>query len=228
MRARFLVAFPILALAQSHPTVDEIVGKMVESDKLRAASMPGYTGLRRYTLENERFNKHAEMTVRVTCAPGGAKSFQILSESGPKPVRSLVLHKMLDAEADASRSGQREQTLFRPENYGFRLEGSEDVNGRPAFVLAIEPKTRNRYLTRGRIWVDAADFAVVKLEGSPAKNPSVWVSQVSYVHQYGKTEGFWLPRSNRSRSEARIFGPTVTAIEYTSYQMEKPPQGLNQ
>lgn len=220
MRIPVLVVFPLLAVAQSPPTIDDIVSRMVKWDTLRAATMPAYTGLRRYTLDNERFKKHAEMTVRVTCARGGAKTFEILTESGPKPVRSLVLHRMLDAEADASRGGQREQTLFRPENYEFRLLGSEVVNGRPAFILAIEPKTKNRYLTRGRIWVDADEYAVVKVEGSPAKNPSVWVSQVTYVHQSAKTGGFWLPRSNQSRSVARIFGPTVTFIEYTDYQFE--------
>jgi hypothetical protein len=223
MRILVQLCLPVLACAQSTPSADEIVRRMVESDQHRAESLPAYTGIRRYTLDNERFKKHAEMTVRVTCARGGAKTFEILSESGPKPIRSLVLHKMLDAEADASRATERGQTLFRPDNYSFRLEGSEPVNGRPAYVLAIEPKTGNRYLTRGRIWIDSAEFFVVKVEGSPAKNPSVWTSQVSYVHLYEKTGGFWLPRSNRSRSEVRIFGPTAISIDYTSYQFEIPP-----
>lgn len=227
MRSAALLLIPLCASAEPPLTTDEVVARMVASDKVRAASMPAYTGLRRYTLENLRFKTHAEMSARVTCDITGAKSFEVLSEAGPKPVRSLVLHKMLDAETDASRPGQREKTLFRPENYKFRLAGSEELNGRPAYILEIEPKISNRFLTRGRIWVDAADFAVVKLEGSPAQSPSMWVSKVTYVHLYEKIEGHWLPRSNHSRSESRFFGATLTGIEYSTYQLQQPAKTQN-
>ncbi len=39
-------------------------------------------------------------------------------------------------------------------------------------VLEVVPKTPNRFLIRGRIWVDAEDYAITGIEGTPARNPS--------------------------------------------------------
>ena len=72
-------------------------------------------------------------------------------------------------------------------------------------------------MVRGRIWVDAEDFAITRLEGSPAKNPSFWIHSVQVVHRYDRFGKFWLPVSNQSRADARIFGLTEVGIEYFAY-----------
>jgi len=50
----------------------------------------------------------------------------------------------------------------------------EAVAGRTAYVLNVKPKGKEKYLFQGLIWVDAEDYALVRAEGSPAKNPSFW------------------------------------------------------
>jgi len=72
-------------------------------------------------------------------------------------------------------------------------------------------------MIRGRIWVDAVDFAITRLEGSPAKNPSIWIRSVYVVHRYDRIGKFWLPVTNKSRAEARIFGTNDVGIEYFDY-----------
>jgi hypothetical protein len=62
-------------------TVTEIVDHMVEADNARMAVFSGYTGLRRYTFENKKFKKHAEMTVRVVGDQAGAKTFEVALRS---------------------------------------------------------------------------------------------------------------------------------------------------
>jgi hypothetical protein len=49
------------------------------------------------------------------------------------------------------------------------------------------PKNRKQVSCAGRIWVDAADYAIVRIEGKPAKNPSFWVKTVHFVHTYRKS-----------------------------------------
>ena len=78
-------------------------------------------------------------------------------------------------------------------------------------------KQKSKFTIRGRIWVDAGDFAIVRVEGQPAKNPSFWVHSVHVVQTYGRTGRFWLPVLNESKAEARIFGPTDVSIEYFDY-----------
>jgi hypothetical protein len=42
------------------------------------------------------------------------------------------------------------------------------------YVLKVKPRTKDKYLYRGRVWVAAQDFAVVRLEAEPANNASFW------------------------------------------------------
>ena len=49
--------------------------------------------------------------------------------------------------------------------------GTKDVDGRLVYVIAIEPKTPNKYLMRGRIWIDGDEYAITHIEGEPAAIP---------------------------------------------------------
>ena len=153
----------------------------------------------------------------MTCDNGGVKTFEVISESGSGFVRSHIIRKMIDAEREASQKGERQQSRIIPENYDFSLVGMEDLDGRSNYVLEVSPKTRNKFLILGRIWVDAEDFAVARVEGQPAKNPSVWIRSVKVVQQYGRKGQFWLPVKNESLAQARIFGATEVVIEYSDY-----------
>lgn len=198
-------------------TVTEIVDHMVQADNARMAVFSGYTGMRRYNFENNKVKKHAEMTVRVVCDQTGAKTFEVVSESGSGFVRSHIIRRMIDAEREASEKAEHEQTRIIPQNYDFRLLGTAETEGRLSYVLEISPKTKNQFMIRGRIWVDAVDFAITRLEGSPAKNPSIWIRSVHVVHRYDRIGEFWLPVTNKSRAEARIFGTNDVGIEYFDY-----------
>ncbi len=212
------------ALAQAVPPALEaskIVERLVCADDARRTALAGYTGLRRYRLENKRFNKRAELTARVVCERSGAKRFEVLEESGSGFVRRQVLRKMIEAEQETSAGGEREQTRITPANYDFRLVGTDDLGGRMSYVLEIVPKTKNRYLVKGRIWVDAEDFAITRIEGEPAKNPSFWTSKIRVLHLYEKAGRFWLPSLNQSHAEVKIFGRTDVTIEYHDYQVQE-------
>lgn len=195
----------------------EIVDRMIAADKDRLASLAGYTGMRRYHFENATVNKKAEMTVRVTCAETGVKTFQVVSENGSGIIRNRILRKMIEAEAEASQQGERERTRIIPANYEFSLAGTDISDGRNSYVLEIRPKTKNKFLIEGRIWVDAEDYAITRVEGRPAKNPSFWIRSVHVVQKYGRTGPFWLPKLNESNAQAKIFGATNVSIEYFDY-----------
>ena len=198
-------------------TVTEIVDHMVQADNARMAVFSGYTGMRRYSFENKKVKKNAEMTVRVVCDRTGAKSFEVVAESGSGFVRSHIIRRMIDAEREASAKAEHEETRIIPQNYDFRLLGTEKKEGRSSYVLEISPKKKNQFMIRGRIWVDAVDFAITRLEGSPAKNPSFWIRSVHVVHRYDRIGQFWLPVTNQSRAEARVFGTNDVGIEYFDY-----------
>ena len=199
------------------PTGDEVVAKMMARDSERQATLYGYTASRRYVLENQRHHKRAEMLVRMTCLRDGSKQFETISETGWGSARKHVFPRLLEAETEASRPGLRERSRLIPENYAFEMVGTEYVDERPAYVIAIAPKTPNKYLMQARIWIDADEYAIVRIEGKPAKNPSFWTKSVHFVHKYEKRGSFWFPVSDRSVTDVRIFGSTEVIIEYFDY-----------
>jgi hypothetical protein len=199
------------------PTGDEVIAKMMARDNERQATLYGYTASRRYILDNQRHHKRAEMLVRMTCLRDGSKQFETISETGWGGARKHVFPRLLEAETEASRPDLRERSRLIPENYVFEMVGIEYVDERPAYVIAIAPKTPNKYLMQARIWIDADEYAIVRIEGKPAKNPSFWTKSVHFVHKYEKRGSFWFPVSDRSVTDVRIFGSTEVTIEYFDY-----------
>jgi outer membrane lipoprotein-sorting protein len=221
----FLIVLSVgeVAVAQAGyalPTADEVVGKMIRLDDQRHAQLQGYTATRQYVAVNKR--RRAEMLVRVACASDGVKQFTILSEDGSHSIRKHVFYKMLNEEVAASRRGTRESTRITPANYDFQVVGQDAVDGRPAYVLSVTPKAQNKYLIDGKIWVDATDYSIVRIEGRPARNPSFWTRSVHFVHTYQKVGPFWLAASTDSVSEIRIFGTAELKIENSGYTLNSP------
>jgi hypothetical protein len=164
------------------------------------------------------------MLVRVECGSDGAKQFTILSEEGSGSIRKHVFQKLLSEETEASRRGTRSSTRLTPDNYDFRILGQETLETGPAYVLEVLPKTSNKYLINGSIWVDASDYSIVRIEGQPARNPSFWVHSVHFVHTYQKIGQFWFARSTDTRSEIRIFGESELTIENVDYKLNSPAE----
>jgi len=227
---RLSLFFPVFVMAmaaqdssQPLPSADEVVAKMIERDNQRQAALRGYTASRRYVLENSRHHKRAEMLVAVTCLDDGSKQFQTVSAKGWGAARNHVFPRLLESESEASLPGVRERSRITPENYSFEIVGKESINQRPAYVIAITPKTQNKYLIRGKVWVDLDEYAIVRIEGQPAKNPSFWIKSVHFVHTYQKSGSLWLPASDRSVTDVRILGATELMIEYFDYMAKAVP-----
>jgi hypothetical protein len=199
------------------PTAEEIVLRMATHDLQQQASIEGYAGMRRYVFENHHLHKHAEMLVQVQGDGDGAKHFDVVSEEGWNAANKHVLRKMVESEAETSRPEVRSQIRLNFGNYDFEVIGAELVADRTAYVLEIGPKRKDKYLFRGRIWVDAEDYALVRAEGNPAESPSFWTKSTHFVQAYQKSGPLWFPLSTQSVTEARIFGTTEVSIEYFDY-----------
>ena len=201
----------------SLPTATEIVTRMGSRDLQRQGSIEGYAGMRRYVLDNQHFHKRAEMLVQVQGDQDGTKHFEVVSEEGWKSAHKHVLRKMLESESETSHPEARAKARINTENYDFEIAGTDVIDGRTAYVLEINPKRNEKYLFRGRIWVDAEDYALARAEGQPAKNPSFWTKSTHFVQIYRKNGSLWFPRSTQSVTEAHIFGTTDVNIEYFDY-----------
>jgi outer membrane lipoprotein-sorting protein len=208
------------------PSAEDIVAKMMQFDAHRQSQLTGYTATRRYVAVNKK--RRAEMLVRVSCDSNGAKQFSVVSEQGSGAIRKHLFQKLLSEETEASRRGTRNSTRLTPANYDFQIVGQETLETGPAYVLEVSPRTPNKYLINGKIWVDANDYSIVRIEGQPARNPSFWVHNVHFVHTYQKVGEFWFASSTHTTSDIRIFGESELTIDNSDYSLIPPADRMAQ
>ena len=199
---------------------EQVVDNLIRSNLERAQRLAAYHGTRVYRLEYHGFpgSRSAGMVVDVSYTSPQTKKFIILSETGSKLLIERVLKKLLQSETEALSEENPRRTALNRDNYNFAQIGYESTATGALYVLSVQPRTKNKFLYRGRIWVDANDFAVVRLEGEPAKNPSFWTKDTKVEQNYAKVNDFWLPTLNRSTSDIRLGGRADLTIEYKDYQ----------
>jgi hypothetical protein len=202
-------------------TTEEIVTKMVERNLERAHALGAYQGTRVYHLEYRGFpgSRSAEMIVEMKYRSPGTKDFSVRSEHGSKLIIDRIFKRMLQTEKEALSEENQSRVALNRDNYQFALAGVERMPTGLSYILSVEPRTDDKLLYRGRIWVDAEDFAVVRIEAAPAKNPSFWTKETKIEQVYGKVGNFWLPVSNRSSSEVRLGGHASFTIDYQDYRI---------
>jgi len=210
--------------AQNAPLpVEQVARKLEERNAQRAAALNQFSSTRVYRMQYHGFpsDRDAEMVVNVTYHAPDGKEFQVVSQSGSKFVIDHVFKKLLEGEQEASNQENREHTALSRENYNFTSAGYEITPEGPQYVINLLPKTKNKFLYRGKIWVDAKDFAVVRIEGEPAKTPSIWIKKTEVRHRYVKVNDFWLPAENHTESFIRLGGRATLSIEYKDYRITK-------
>jgi len=201
-------------------SADEVMQRVVEMNETRAHALESYSSLRSYHLECHCLShKKADMIVRADYEAPNKKAFTIVSESGSGTVRDRVFKKLLEAEQESMRDENQRRSAVTPENYAFELSDYQKTDTDEFYVFEAKPRTKNKFLIRGRIWVDAREFAITRVEGEPAQNPSWWTVRTDFKRRYQKVGDFWLPESNESETKVRIFGTAVLTINYEEYEI---------
>jgi hypothetical protein len=164
------------------------------------------------------------MTVEATYDSPSTKRFKVISQTGSKLIIERVFKRLLESEKEATEPEMHAPTLLNRDNYDIALIGYESpstnsLNRDSQYVLAVYPKTKSKYLYRGKVWVDGSDFAVTRIEAEPAQNPSFWTKKNEIRHEYMKVQDFWLPRRNESISYIRLGGRATLTIEYDNYRV---------
>ncbi len=201
-------------------SVDVIVEKLMAANARRSAQLRGFQGKRKYELQYHSFlgGHDASMEVLSSYAAPDQRTFSVISQSGSKLLLNRVLLKLLESEKEAFE--HRKQVELSPENYNFNLVGMDGTTtGSACYVLGVNPRKENKFLYTGKIWIDAHDFAVVRMEGKPAKSPSFWVRDTQIDSRWQKVGNFWLIAHNHSVSHIRMGGLATLNIDYGDYQI---------
>jgi len=200
---------------------DEIASLMERSNEQRAVALRAYEGKRSYTITYRGFpsDRVAAMEVIAHYEAPSNKSFDVISGSGSKSIQSKVFSKLLEGEREAANPENQRLSALTSDNYKFTLRGSRPTANGGCYRLGVEPRRENKFLYRGEICVNAADFAVETIDAEPAKNPSFWIKKTRIEHRYQKIGQFWLPASNQTTTSVRLGGTAILNILYSDYEL---------
>jgi len=200
-----------------------VIDNLVRKDRERAQSLLSAESTRVYRLVYTGFpgDREAAMTVHALYSSPCDKEFEIISETGSRAIVDHVFKKLLADEKEAAKPEIRDRMVLNPENYDFRLVRYQPSDRGWQYVLEVMPKLKSKYAYRGKIWVDANDFAVTRIDAEPSQSPSFWTKHSEFHHQYVRIQGFWVPAHNESVSYIRMGGRATLTIDYKDYQLNR-------
>jgi hypothetical protein len=202
-------------------STDQVVDSLVRKNQERAQALLHSEATRVYRLVYHGFpgDREAEMMVEASFSAPATKDFKVVSQKGSKVVLDRVFKKLLDSEREAAQPAVSVKSQLNRDNYDFEMVGYEPLGTGGQYVLQVNPKSKSKYVYRGKVWVDGTDFAVTRIDAEPALNPSFWTKRSRIHHEYVKVEGFWLPARNESVSYIRMGGQATLTIEYKDYRV---------
>jgi hypothetical protein len=211
---------PALALS-----ANDVAQRLAAKNTERSQRLLSFEGKRHYAIEYSGFpaTRGAEMNVNAFYHAPGTKKLTIVSESGSRLILNHVLHRLIESEEESSdNDANRNAIALTSDNYRFSMRGCETLASRDLYVMDVQPLHENKFLYRGTIWVDALDYAVVRIDAEPARNPSFWTKHSRIHHQYRKIGEFYLPAFNETVTETRLGGHAVLTIRYENYKLNGP------
>jgi outer membrane lipoprotein-sorting protein len=198
-------------------TAVQIFDELLAHNALRAATLVDYTAFRTYQVVDPKGKVHAEEIGEMEYRAPDKKNFIVTSEKGSALVRRLALHALVASEIETTAGKQHHDSAISPTNYRLELLGEQEVGPYHCFVAQAIPKRRDKYLFEGKVWIDAEDYAVVRIEGHPAKKLSFWIQRADFVRQYQKIDNFWLPQRDMTFVDVRLYGKKVLTIDHRDY-----------
>ncbi|MGC2767117.1 MAG: hypothetical protein WB607_16535 [Candidatus Acidiferrum sp.] len=204
---------PVVPL-QPSASGDRIFADLVKHNELRSARLREYSAVRTYAVTDLNGKVHAKEIVQMEYIAPDKKTFVTVAEEGSGVIRNLVLKRLMESEISAAAGKERHDSSITPANYTFRLLNEDDLDNHHCFVVEAIPKRNDKYLFEGKIWIDSSEFAIVKIAGHPAKNLSFWITRADFVRRYEKIRDFWLPASDETFVEVRLYGKKILGIEH--------------
>jgi hypothetical protein len=204
------------------PPATEVARKMMDRLNQRDKELQNYTESRTYEVRSD--DKKAPSVINAVMnfsSPPAAKDFTVVSKSNAGSVINLIYDHETKAEKDALTITSQKQSRITTENYTFVILGRQMMNGIECYVLQTIPKRSDKMLLRGKVWVTTDNFDLVRIEGAPAKSPSIWIKNITFVRQFQNVNGYWFPQQDESTVDVRLYGRIKIKIDHHDLKVGK-------
>lgn len=194
-----------------------IVERMTEARAENRARLRPFEVTRTYELfGKEPSRSQSEIRADISYAPEGIQGYTLHKLFGAAIGETLV-RKILESETEVL--SNRSASDISGDNYIFRFAGTAMLDGRPCFLLALQPRRKDGKLIVGTAWVDTSTYLVRRVEGAPAQSASWWVHNVHVKLDFREVQGMWLQTTLFSTADVRLLGPHTMVSHDVEYRV---------
>jgi Outer membrane lipoprotein-sorting protein len=206
--AALCTAMAVISWGQSRNlSLDEIVSKIDQARVEARDHSVAYTVSREYQLSSPKTLKaSSDVLAQINFVPPSQKDYTVRKVEGSDRGADIV-RKVLDHESQMASHSESHEITDR--NYQFALLGREPVDGHDCYVLQLTPRRNEPDLVRGKAWVDATNFHIRRIDGTPAKTPSWWLHNLHVTINYGAVQGIWTQLATKAVADVRLMGTHV-------------------
>jgi len=192
---------------------------------LQAAELSSYSARTLIRAELPDTQQSGEYELQRHYSAPHQLAFKAVRFTGDNFVKSNVILRLLQSEADHVQKDDPAMNAISPANYKFSYKGTAELGDRIVHVYQIKPREKRAGLFKGRIYLDVYSGSMVRAEGRLVKSPSWFVKKLEFVQDYADIDSFTFPVHIHSEAQARIVGRAVVDIYHSDYQ---PVSSLSQ
>jgi hypothetical protein len=214
-RAGFSIACLAAALAATAPLAaqprivrDQFLDRFLAPE---TAPLVSYRALRHLSASTRGGKMSASIEAWTTLDPTVGFNYEIVSREGSGLIQQKVLVAALEAEREAVRAAEREQSALTPANYEFL-----DINAEDARLVRMDVRPRRKHvmLVNGSLFIEADSADLVRIDGDLSKRPSFWTRRVHVIREYQRVEGVHVPVRMSSTADVLIVGTSTFSMTY--------------
>jgi hypothetical protein len=206
---------------------DQMVSRYLEATAAQQNALRGGSEEVDIDAAVPKFKKQGKLHALRNISKLGKITYKALGFSGDNVVKTEVIANYLKAEVESAAKGSSDVAL-NPANYKFKYKGTEDWNGRQAYILHVNPREKKVGLFKGELWLDSETYMPVRETGTFVKSPSFMLKKVQFVRDYDLQNGVSLPQRTESKVETRFFGKVELSVNYLTFSKDTAQAGAEE
>ncbi len=216
---------PIPPQLQPPPAVLPLMSSELALQSYQARAARQATGIASYTAtsvihaELPETKQQGEYEVKRQYSAPKSLLFTALHFTGDTFVKANVITRLLQSEVDHVQKEDGPSMALSAANYKFSYKGLQVADGRTLHGFQLKPRKRRLGLLKGNMYLDAHTGSLVRVEGVPAKSPSVFLSKIRLIQDFADFGPFTLPVHIHSEAKASIVGRTIVDVYQRDYQV---------
>ena len=163
--------------------------------------------------------KHGQYRLKRIYSAPKTLAFKTIQFVGDGFVKSNVITRLLQSEADHVKKDQPSDTAITRANYKFSYKGTQMVDGRLAHVYQVKPRQKRAGLFKGRVYIDVHSAGLVRAEGRLVQSPSFFIKSIDFVQDYQQVGDFNLVSHIHSVADTRLVGRAIVDVSHEDYQV---------